>query len=263
MTLKLQVVREKDIRYRTKAKNDNDYGRMLRFPATNHLLETKVLKGAGPNRIGVKLPDKKNVSYSKPLAKDETAILRIGTKLPNLPVGAILFTDVGHDIFMTKVALDAPKIPATDFLDGASSATVCKYSKRSRHFITLNINGDSVNAQPRVAYEFRDLAFAMEDKYRVVLGAASSHRTCSYQCTVCKSICGNCGGCPGRCAAPGSSGHQKGLSIDPRFIRTGGHGYVQAYNLLQKEASRRGWEQFTNWNLGGSDPMHITWQRKI
>src|SRR5262249_22783849 len=35
----------------------------------------------------------------------------------------------------------------------------------------------------------------------------SGYRSPQYQCTVCTRLCGNCGGCPGRCAAPGTSNH--------------------------------------------------------
>src|SRR6266540_7217081 len=41
-----------------------------------------------------------------------------------------------------------------------------------------------------------------------------SYRSCSRQALACRSICGNGGGCPGRCASPGSSYHQLGAAID-------------------------------------------------
>lgn len=36
----------------------------------------------------------------------------------------------------------------------------------------------------------------------------SGYRSPADQCRVCEQVCGNCNGCPGRCAAPGSSHHQ-------------------------------------------------------
>jgi LAS superfamily LD-carboxypeptidase LdcB len=41
-----------------------------------------------------------------------------------------------------------------------------------------------------------------------------SYRSCAQQATACRSICGNPGGCPGRCAPPGKSYHQLGGAID-------------------------------------------------
>jgi hypothetical protein len=41
-----------------------------------------------------------------------------------------------------------------------------------------------------------------------------SFRSCRQQARACQRICGNQMGCPGRCAAPGLSWHQRGLAID-------------------------------------------------
>jgi hypothetical protein len=41
-----------------------------------------------------------------------------------------------------------------------------------------------------------------------------SFRSCRQQARACKRICGNRNGCPGLCAPPGLSWHQRGLAID-------------------------------------------------
>jgi hypothetical protein len=41
-----------------------------------------------------------------------------------------------------------------------------------------------------------------------------SFRSCREQARACKRICGNRMGCPGTCAPPGYSWHQRGLAID-------------------------------------------------
>ena len=41
-----------------------------------------------------------------------------------------------------------------------------------------------------------------------------SFRSCREQARACKRICGNRRGCPGTCAPPGLSWHQRGLAID-------------------------------------------------
>lgn len=42
----------------------------------------------------------------------------------------------------------------------------------------------------------------------------SAFRDEQQQADACVHVCGNSGGCPGKCAAPGTSYHQKGLAID-------------------------------------------------
>jgi LAS superfamily LD-carboxypeptidase LdcB len=41
-----------------------------------------------------------------------------------------------------------------------------------------------------------------------------SFRSCREQARACRRICGDRMGCPGTCAAPGLSWHQRGLAID-------------------------------------------------
>jgi len=41
-----------------------------------------------------------------------------------------------------------------------------------------------------------------------------SFRSCRAQARACKQVCGNRMGCPGTCAPPGLSWHQRGLAID-------------------------------------------------
>jgi hypothetical protein len=45
------------------------------------------------------------------------------------------------------------------------------------------------------------------------ISVTSSYRSCAQQLAACMSICGH-SSCPGRCAPPGTSYHQKGLAID-------------------------------------------------
>lgn len=44
----------------------------------------------------------------------------------------------------------------------------------------------------------------------------SAYRSVQSQAAACVSVCGNSSGCPGRCAPPGKSYHQKGLALDMR-----------------------------------------------
>jgi hypothetical protein len=41
-----------------------------------------------------------------------------------------------------------------------------------------------------------------------------SFRSCREQARACRRICGNPRGCPGQCAPPGLSWHQRGLAVD-------------------------------------------------
>jgi hypothetical protein len=58
-----------------------------------------------------------------------------------------------------------------------------------------------------------------QQKYGHHIPVGQSTRDCKTQCNDCQSICGNCqGGCPGRCASPGSSYHQIGLAVDVQGV---------------------------------------------
>ena len=46
------------------------------------------------------------------------------------------------------------------------------------------------------------------------IDVVQSYRSCRQQALACEQICGTRAGCPGRCAPPGLSWHQRGLAID-------------------------------------------------
>jgi LAS superfamily LD-carboxypeptidase LdcB len=74
-----------------------------------------------------------------------------------------------------------------------------------------------------------------------------SFRSCRAQARACQRICGNRMGCPGTCAAPGLSWHQRGLAID-----------ISEESLLDPAAvdalQRTGWCQ----SVPANDPGHFS-----
>ena len=46
------------------------------------------------------------------------------------------------------------------------------------------------------------------------IGVVQSYRSCTAQALACRRICADPGGCPGTCAEPGTSSHQRGEAID-------------------------------------------------
>ena len=80
------------------------------------------------------------------------------------------------------------------------------------------------------------------------IDVVQSYRSCRQQAVVCERICGSRHGCPGRCAPPGLSWHQRGLAIDVTQEMLDTPGVVAAL-----EAS--GWCQ----SVPGSDPGHFSY----
>ena len=77
----------------------------------------------------------------------------------------------------------------------------------------------------------------------------SGYRSAAYQCEVCRNVCGNCGGCPGTCAAPGTSNH--GRSDYP-----GGAVDVSDYYTFAAVQRRIGSPLHNS--LGARDPVHFS-----
>jgi hypothetical protein len=77
----------------------------------------------------------------------------------------------------------------------------------------------------------------------------SGYRSPAYQCEVCRNMCGNCYGCPGRCAAPGASNHGR---YGP------GQGAVDVTNYYEFKATQyRIGSPLRNY-LGSQDPVHFS-----
>ncbi|MBI2610752.1 hypothetical protein HYW60_02330 [Candidatus Kaiserbacteria bacterium] len=76
----------------------------------------------------------------------------------------------------------------------------------------------------------------------------SAYRNSIQQENACRGICGNPGGCPGKCAPPGRSYHQKGLAID---MANYGNNHQQMWQI----AARSGLHNPPG--LHRSDPIHI------
>lgn len=74
-----------------------------------------------------------------------------------------------------------------------------------------------------------------------------SFRSCRAQARACQRICGNRMGCPGTCAAPGLSWHQRGLAIDISEESTQDPGVVDALE-------QTGWCQ----SVPQNDPGHFS-----
>ena len=74
-----------------------------------------------------------------------------------------------------------------------------------------------------------------------------SFRSCRRQARACLRICGNRMGCPGRCAPPGLSWHQRGLAID---ISQESLGDARVVGALQEA----GWCQ----SVPENDPGHFS-----
>jgi D-alanyl-D-alanine carboxypeptidase len=69
---------------------------------------------------------------------------------------------------------------------------------------------EGVMLQPVAMRAFKDAQRAAGGRIDVV----QSYRSCAEQAAACTGICGNAGGCPGRCVKPGTSYHQLGAAID-------------------------------------------------
>ena len=76
-----------------------------------------------------------------------------------------------------------------------------------------------------------------------------SYRTCREQAAVCERICGSRRGCPGLCAPPGFSWHQRGLAVDITQDMLDTSGVVDAL-------AANGWCQ----PLPSSDPGHFSFE---
>ena len=77
---------------------------------------------------------------------------------------------------------------------------------------------------------------------------SQSYRSCREQAIACRNICGDAGGCPGRCARPGTSYHQIGAAVDITQESLDSPGVVAALE-------RAGWCQSERDN----DPGHFSY----
>jgi hypothetical protein len=75
-----------------------------------------------------------------------------------------------------------------------------------------------------------------------------SYRSCREQAAACERICGSRRGCPGTCAPPGLSWHQRGEAVDVTQEMLDTPGVIEAL----EEA---GWCQ----SLPDTDPGHFSW----
>lgn len=136
----------------------------------------------------------------------------------------------------------------------------CPVPKRKLHLVTVDVHGGKATLQAAAMRSFLRIVDELK-AMDVIIRPISTYRDCKYQAVVCKSICGNPNGCPGMCAPPGQSMHQGGVAVDFHIVKSGGHGYAGAYKLIEKVAKQNGWDNFTGWNPGGSDPNHMTFKR--
>jgi len=80
------------------------------------------------------------------------------------------------------------------------------------------------------------------------IDVVESYRSCRQQALACVQICGSRRGCPGACAPPGLSWHQRAAAIDVTQTMLDTPGVIQAL----EEA---GWCQ----SLPDTDPGHFSW----
>jgi hypothetical protein len=85
----------------------------------------------------------------------------------------------------------------------------------------------------------RDLGFEID--------VVESYRSCKQQRAACEAICGKRRGCPGLCAPPGLSWHQRAMAIDVTQEMLDTPGVIEALE-------RAGWCQ----SLPDSDPGHFS-----
>ena len=79
------------------------------------------------------------------------------------------------------------------------------------------------------------------------IGVVQSYRSCAAQRLACIRVCGDPAGCPGTCAEPGTSYHQRGKAID---ITSAGLNAPRVIAALRKA----GWCQ----SVPKSDPGHFS-----
>jgi hypothetical protein len=100
-----------------------------------------------------------------------------------------------------------------------------------------------VTLQPTALQAYRE-AERLAGRHIVVV---QSYRSCGQQAMACQTICGNPGGCPGRCAPPGKSYHQLGAAIDITA------GELQVSRIVSA-LEQAGWCQ----SVPDSDPGHFS-----
>ena len=79
------------------------------------------------------------------------------------------------------------------------------------------------------------------------IDVVQSYRSCAAQALACVRVCGNSAGCPGACAEPGTSYHQRGKAIDVTRAMLDTPRVVAALR-------KAGWCQ----SVPDSDPGHVS-----
>jgi hypothetical protein len=80
------------------------------------------------------------------------------------------------------------------------------------------------------------------------IGVVQSYRSCAAQRLACLRVCGDSAGCPGTCAEPGTSYHQRGEAIDVTSTSLHAPGVIRALR-------KAGWCQ----SVPKSDPGHFSY----
>jgi len=111
---------------------------------------------------------------------------------------------------------------------------VCGRPEGLRTVDGVSLVGDAMDA-------FRDAEAAVGP-----IEVVESYRSCREQARACEGICGR-RSCPGLCAPPGLSWHQRGLAIDISQVSLDTPGVIEALK-------ERGWCQA----LPESDPGHLS-----
>ncbi len=121
--------------------------------------------------------------------------------------------------------------------DPAEVTRVCARPENLRHYRGITLRPEAMSA-------FRQAERSAGTTIEVV----ESFRSCRQQAMACQRICGNRQGCPGTCAPPGLSWHQRAMAIDISQAALDTPGIVEAL-----EGS--GWCQ----SSPDTDPGHFSW----
>jgi hypothetical protein len=119
----------------------------------------------------------------------------------------------------------------------AEVTRVCARPENLRHYRGITL-------QPGAMSAFRQA----ERRAGTTIEVVESFRSCRQQAMACQRICGNRQGCPGTCAPPGLSWHQRAMAIDISQAALDTPGVVGALR-------DSGWCQ----SSPDTDPGHFSW----
>jgi hypothetical protein len=114
---------------------------------------------------------------------------------------------------------------------------VCGRPENLSHYRGITLRPEAMNAFRRA-----------ERSAGTTIEVVESFRSCREQALACERICGNREGCPGTCAPPGLSWHQRAMAIDVSETALETPGVVGALE-------RSGWCQ----SSPDTDPGHFSW----